>query len=104
VATSLVYVINTVPTIVFGLVGGAHADRVNRKTLILICGSGAAACYMALPLAYDWGGLVALVLIGFVGRSLAAFSTPALRAALPELFGASFQRFIGSRASVSFVA
>lgn len=104
VDTSLVYVINTVPTIVFGLIGGAHADRANRRKLIVMCGLGAGVSFLLIPGAYDLAGLVPLVILGFVGRTFSAFSTPALRAALPGLFGDSFQEFIGRRAGVSFIA
>lgn len=55
--TSLVVAVEVVPCLVFGLVAGAVADRVDRRRLVLTCQVLAAACLATVPLAQALGVL-----------------------------------------------
>ena len=73
--------------LVFGLIGGAYADRVDRQRLIVACDLGCAAAVLLLafvdlrgPAALWW-----LAGVSFVVGTLDAFVQPALQASLPML-------------------
>lgn len=69
--TSLVVAVEVVPYLVFGLVAGAVADRVDRRRLILTCQVLAAACLATVPLAQALG----LLTVGHVIIAAAAVAT-----------------------------
>ncbi|WP_344879748.1 MFS transporter [Allokutzneria multivorans] len=83
----IVLAANMVPLLGFLLVGGAVADRVSRRTVLVVsnlgCGitQGAVAAVL-LADAYD---LTALAALAFANGVLMAFTTPALRGIVPEL-------------------
>ncbi len=73
--------------LLFGLIGGAYADRLDRQRLIVACDLGCAAA-VSLLLFVDLGGPFALgwlASVSFVVGSLDAFVQPALQASLPVL-------------------
>ncbi|HEY0813635.1 MAG TPA: MFS transporter [Pseudonocardia sp.] len=76
-----------VPLVVFGLWGGAIADAVDRRLLLLISGAGIAAMSLALWVISASGvGNVWLVLILFAIQSgLLAINQPARSAVIPRL-------------------
>jgi MFS family permease len=76
-----------VPLVVFGLWGGAIADAMDRRTLLLITGAGIAAMSLALwVIAASGVGGVWLVLVLFAVQSaLLAINQPARSAVIPRL-------------------
>jgi MFS family permease len=76
-----------VPLVVFGLWGGAIADAMDRRTLLLISGAGIAAMSLALwVIAASGVGGVWLVLVLFAVQSaLLAINQPARSAVIPRL-------------------
>jgi MFS family permease len=103
-ATSLVYIVNAVPAIFFSFIGGAHADRANRKHLVTTFSASAGVLLCLLPVLYRAAGLAAVLVLAFGVRTLTSFSSPAFRASLPALFGDDFQDYSGKRAGLSFLA
>jgi MFS family permease len=83
-------IVALVPLIVFGLLGGAIADAMDRRTLMLITSTGAAvtSALLALQALLPGGGNLALlwVLTAFVS-AFAAVNQPTRSAAIPALVG-----------------
>jgi MFS family permease len=81
----LLYLTTLVPLLVAPIVGGAVADAVDRRTMLLIAESGFAvvsvglAVNAALPHPHVW----ALYALDFVGTAVFSFGTPAMRSLLP---------------------
>jgi MFS family permease len=76
-----------VPLVVFGLWGGAIADAVDRRVLLLVTGAGIAASSLALwVIAASGTGNVWLILVLFALQSaLLAVNQPARSAVIPRL-------------------
>ncbi len=73
--------------LVFGLIGGAYADRLDRQRLIIACDLSCVAAVLLL-VGVDLGGPFALwwlAGVSFVVGTLDAFTQPALQASLPVL-------------------
>jgi MFS family permease len=83
----LLYLTTLVPLRVAPIVGGAVADAVDRRTMLLIAESGfalvsvALAVNAALPHPHVW----ALYALDFVGTAVFSFGTPAMRSLLPRI-------------------
>lgn len=79
-----------VPLVVFGLWGGAIADAVDRRTLLLVTGSGIAASSLLLWVTSATGvGGVWLILVLFAVQSgLLAVNQPTRNAVIPRLLPA----------------
>ena len=79
------------PLVVFGLWGGAIADAMDRRTLLLVTGAGIAAMSLALwVIAASGVGGVWLVLVLFAVQSaLLAVNQPARSAVIPRLVTAA---------------
>lgn len=86
---------NLVPTLVLLLVGGAVADRMSRRTVLIsanLC-SGALMAALATVLITHRYSLVAVALLSFGTGVVGAFTSPALRGIVPELVdGEGLQR------------
>lgn len=83
----LVAASSMIPTIAFMVLGGAVADRFQRRTLLCVAGAGAAAiqaCMGALLL-LDRYDLRIVIALSFGSGIASAFSGPALRGIVPEL-------------------
>lgn len=78
---------NLVPTLVFVLMGGAVADRMSRRTLLISANvaSGVLMAAMAALLLTDRYSLVYVALLSFGTGIVGAFTSPALRGIVPEL-------------------
>ena len=79
-----------VPTVVIGLLGGAIADAVDRRTLVLAATSGSAAVSAALA-AQAFAGLRSVWLLYAlvaVSSSISAINAPARRTFIPSLLPA----------------
>ena len=76
-----------VPLVVFGLWGGAIADAMDRRTLLLVTGAGIAAMSLALwVIAASGVGNVWVVLVLFaVQTALLAINQPTRSAVIPRL-------------------
>ena len=76
-----------IPLLVAPIVGGAVADAVDRRTMLLIAEGGfavvsvALAVNAALPAPQVW----ALYALDFVGTAVFSFGTPAMRSLLPRI-------------------
>ncbi len=76
-----------VPLVVFGLWGGAIADAMDRRTLLLITGGGIAAMSLALWViaASGVGGVWVVLVLFAVQSALLAINQPARSAVIPRL-------------------
>jgi MFS family permease len=87
VAVGLLGAVELVPLVVFGLYGGALADRLNRRRLIRWCEAGLGGCAAvlvinaSLPRPSAWP----LYLIAAVMMALAALQRPSLEASVPRI-------------------
>lgn len=83
----LLYLTTLGPLLIAPIVGGAVADAVDRRTMLLISEAGfalvsiALAVNAALPEPKAW----ALYVLDFVGTAVFSFGTPALRSLLPRI-------------------
>ena len=83
----LLYLTTLVPLLVAPIVGGAVADAVDRRTMLLIAEGGFAlvsvglAINASLPDPHVW----ALYVLDFAGTAVFSFGTPALRSLLPRI-------------------
>jgi MFS family permease len=99
-----------VPVVIFGLLGGAFADRINRRRLMLVCESAMALVVMLLllnsyrphPSLFAIFGLVAVL------QAIAGFHTPAMEAMTQKLVSpseyaavAALSGFRGSTAAIA---
>ncbi len=78
-----------VPLIVFGLWGGAIADAVDRRILLLVTGTGIAASSLALwvTAATGIGGVWTILVLFSVQTAFLAVNQPTRSAVLPRLLG-----------------
>jgi MFS family permease len=90
-AVGLLTAVQLLPILAFSLGGGAIADAVDRRRLLLITGSGLALCSLALAaLALSTSpSLLAILAVAFVAASLAAIEQPARSSAIPRLVPAA---------------
>lgn len=79
--------VQLVPILVFALGGGAVADTVDRRRLLLVTQAGLAACSLALVLLsiLPTTPVLALYVVAFVAAGLASIDQPARVSALPRL-------------------
>ncbi|WP_406210340.1 MFS transporter [Streptomyces sp. NBC_01017] len=78
---------NTVPTIVFLLVGGVLADRVSRSRLLFLGNLLAAAAQgaLAVTVALGQATTTSIAVCGFVSGTAMAFTVPATQGAVPQM-------------------
>lgn len=76
-----------VSRLVFGLLGGVYADRLNRRSVMIVSDVARAIVVLSLPLATLWGDLhlFHLMVVAVMVGALNAFFEPALIASLPHL-------------------
>ncbi len=86
-ALSLVMVCSLLPQGVLAPLGGALADRVNRKTLIIAAdlGAGTASLALAAIIASGETSLTLICMFAAVRSAFSAFHSPAMMAAMPML-------------------
>jgi MFS family permease len=86
-ALALVLVAQTVPLLVFLVVGGAISDKISRSVVLIFSNLGAGLTQGAVGALLITGNyhLDVIVTLEIVNGSFAAFTTPALRAIVPEL-------------------
>lgn len=83
--------VQLVPVLIFGLLGGAYADRVNRRRLMIVCES-VMAIVVGLLLVNSLlatPSLVAIFILVALLQAVAAFHTPAMEALTQKLVDAS---------------
>ena len=86
----LTSIVALVPLIIFGLLGGAIADSVDRRVLLLITSSGAAATALGLflqSLLPGGGSLLVLWILVFFQSACFAVNAPTRSATIPALVG-----------------
>lgn len=104
---SLVAAANSIPMLLFLLVGGAVADRFPRSAVLILAHLGAAATQtvvatLLLTGAYHLGALIAM---SALNGMFTAFTSPALRGILPQLVDrAALQRANAARATSRNIA
>lgn len=85
VATSIMFIVQVVPSLLFSSVAGVFVDRWNRKQLMIVC--NVLFAFSLLPLllvrSADWVWLVYVV--GFGKSMIAQFFGPAENALLPQI-------------------
>jgi hypothetical protein len=87
VAVGLLGAVELVPLVVFGLYGGALADRLDRRRLICWCeaGLGGAAAFLVINASLPRPAVWPLYLIAAVIMALAALQRPSLEASVPRV-------------------
>jgi MFS family permease len=85
----IVLAANMIPTLVLLLVGGAVADRVRRRTVLIVANLATAAVMaaMAATLITDHYDRLVIAGLALASGAVSAFSQPALRGIVPELVG-----------------
>ncbi|MDR3083494.1 MAG: MFS transporter [Streptomyces sp.] len=83
----LVLAMNTVPTIVFLLVGGLFADRLSRSRILFLGNLLAAGAQgsLALTVATGHATTTSIALCGFVSGTAASFTVPAAQGAVAQI-------------------
>ncbi|HEX5105783.1 MAG TPA: MFS transporter [Pirellulaceae bacterium] len=92
------------PVVVFGLLGGAYADRINRRRLMLVCES-LMAFLLLLLLANSLlpqPSLVAIFVLVAALQGVAGFHTPAMEALTQKLVTPTEYAAVGALASFRF--
>ncbi|CAN5808653.1 MFS transporter [soil metagenome] len=82
------YTLETVPTLVFGLVGGVLLDRVRLRDAMIVANLARAAAFFYLALNVEEVGLSTVLVSAFVVGSFAAVYENSLYAVLPSLVSA----------------
>jgi MFS family permease len=110
VAVGLLGAAELVPLVVFGLYGGALADRVDRRRLIRWCEAGLGGCAAALvanaslPHPAVWP----LYVVAAAMMALAALQRPSLDASVPRVVGSdqltAASALLGLSSNASFIA
>ncbi|MFJ5985993.1 MFS transporter [Lentzea sp. NPDC092896] len=87
--TSAVTAAEALPYLVFGLLAGALADRLNRRLMMVAMDFTVAAVLLSVPLAWLAGGLTAphVVVVAFATQTAFVFFDAANFGALPALVG-----------------
>ena len=77
--------------LVFGLLGGVYADRLNRRTLMIVTDIARAIAILSLPIAASFAdiSLWHLTMVAVITGGLNAYFEPALIASLPHLTNSS---------------
>jgi MFS family permease len=83
----LLYLSTLVPLLVAPIVGGALADAVDRRTMLLIAeaGFGLVSVALAVNASLAQPRVWALYVLDFVGTAVFSFGTPAMRSLLPRI-------------------
>ncbi|GAA2988205.1 MFS transporter [Streptomyces lactacystinicus] len=86
---SLVAAAGTLPYLAFGLIAGAVADRVDRRTLMIATDWLNALCLATVPLAWALGALTAwhVMLVAFLSAGLALFFDAGVYGFVPDIVG-----------------
>ncbi|WP_312878047.1 MFS transporter [Lentzea indica] len=87
--TSAVAVAEALPYLVFGLLAGALADRLDRRAMMVALDFGVAAVLLSVPLAW-WAGVLSaphVVVVAFATQTAFVFFDAANFGALPALVG-----------------
>ncbi|MBK3568482.1 MFS transporter [Streptomyces sp. MBT62] len=86
---SLVAAAGTLPYLVFGLIAGAVADRVDRRTLMIVTDCLSALCLGSVPLAQALGALTVghVVAVAFLSSTLSLFFDAGGYGFVPALVG-----------------
>jgi MFS family permease len=90
-ATSLGIVVLAwgVPQMVFSLIGGVAADRINKRTIILFSQGTIGVLMLVLAISIETGhiALWQIAALGFVQGTVFSFNVPARQAWIPEIVG-----------------
>ncbi|TLQ42966.1 MFS transporter [Streptomyces marianii] len=86
---ALVAAAGTLPYLAFGLIAGAVADRVDRRTLMIAADWLNALCLGSIPLAWAMGVLTAghVVVVAFLSSTLALFFDAGVYGFVPDIVG-----------------
>ncbi|WP_186645792.1 MFS transporter [Fluviispira vulneris] len=84
--TALVILCFSVPYLIFGMIGGVYADRLNKKKLMIFCDIIRAFLLGTVPLAYylDLLGLAQLAIVAFISSSVRCFFQPSLKSSVND--------------------
>lgn len=104
VATGVVFVIITLPGLLFGLHAGALADRFDRKFLVVTGNLMQGAVLAGVPITYHAFGVAGVAGLAFASKTFGVVEGPATSAALPELAGAGYQQLLGKLTALNFLA
>ncbi len=87
VAIGLLTLVQLIPILIFSLGGGAVADAVDRRRLLIVTQLGMAACSLALVVLALQGAppLWAILVVAFVAAGVGSIDQPARSASIPRL-------------------
>ena len=104
----LLYVLSSLPAVVFGVIGGAVADRYSRRNVIAYCDIASGLALLLLGVLFflvpDDRGTLALAVISLstLVAVFDAFSTPAISAAIPDMVPPESMAQANSLGQISF--
>jgi MFS family permease len=84
-ATGAIFIINTIPGLLFSSVAGVYVDRWDRKTVLIVSNALRGVVVLIFMLATTADTLWIIYIASFVSRTLSQFTTPAEHALLPKL-------------------
>jgi MFS family permease len=84
-ATGLVFIVNSIPSILLGSVAGVYVDRWDRKRVLMVANFLRGPLLLALLLVDSPDKVWIVYVVGFLGRCLGEFLSPAEHALLPKL-------------------
>lgn len=108
--TSAVAAVEALPYLVFGLLAGALADRLDRRKMMVALDFGVAGVLLSVPLAW-WAGVLSaphVVVVAFAAQTAFVFFDAANFGALPALVGkdrltAAYSTLFGRTTAVELV-
>jgi MFS family permease len=84
-ATGAIFIINTIPGLLFSSVAGVYVDRWDRKTVLIVSNALRGVVVLIFMLATTADTLWIIYIASFVSRTLSQFMMPAEHALLPKL-------------------
>jgi len=84
---SMLILSSTAPYILFGLIGGAYSDRINRKQIMMVSDILRAVFVLIIPIliAFEMLNVWFIGIVSFLLTSIRCFFYPALRATIPQI-------------------
>ncbi|BBH52411.1 MFS transporter [Fluviispira sanaruensis] len=85
--TGLVILCFSAPYLLFGMIGGVYADRLNKKNLMIFCDIIRALLIVTVPLAfyYEFLNLTQLAIVAFISSSVRCFFQPSLKSSVNDI-------------------
>ncbi len=86
-ATGAMFMVQTLPSLLFGTVAGVYVDRWDRRRTMIFADVARAAALLTMLLAHGRAGLALIYAAGFLEATFSLFFGPAKSALLPQIVG-----------------